>query len=102
MTDADPMGATTAATKELGPNNPEQVKAFKEATDKALIKFVSHIHSFDHYRNESAYEYYVHDYLNELLRTDQSYYKDASIELVLSTIHDKKNHVGEDQYRWRK
>ena len=88
MADAEPTG-TTAAAKELEPNNPEQAKAFKEATGKALVKFVDSIHSFDHYQNESAYEYYVQDYLNELLRTDQSYYKDASIEPVLTTIHDK-------------
>ena len=81
MAEAEPMGATAAA-KELGPNNPEQAKAFKEATDKVLIKFVDCIHSFDSYQTESVYEYYVHDYLNELLRTDQSYYKDASIEPV--------------------
>ena len=34
MTDADPTGTTATATKELGPNNPEQAKAFKEAADK--------------------------------------------------------------------
>ena len=89
MTDADHKGTTAPATKELEPNNPEQVKAFKVATDNALIKFVNHIHSFNCYKNESVYEYYVHDYMDELLRTEQSYYKDASIEPILATIHDK-------------
>ena len=88
MADAELIGAT-ATPKEPGPNNPEQAKAFQEATEKVLIKFVDRIHSFDHYKNESAYEYYVHDYLNKLLRTDRSYYKDASIEPVLTTILDK-------------
>ena len=88
MTDAEPMG-TTATPKEPGPNNLEQAKDFQEATDKALIKFVDRIHSFDHYKNELAYENYVHNYLNELLRTDRAYYKNTSIEPVLTTIHDK-------------
>ena len=50
MADAEPTGAT-ATPKEPGPNNPEQVKAFQEATDKVLIKLVNCIHSFDHYKN---------------------------------------------------
>ena len=86
MADTEP---TVTTAKEPGPNNPEQVKAFKKATDKVLIKFEDCIHSFDHYQNKSAYEYYIHDYLNKLLRTDQSYYKDASIEPVLTTVHEK-------------
>ena len=31
----------------------------------------------------------MHDVLNELLHTDNSYYKNAEIQLVLDTIHDK-------------
>ena len=44
------------------------------------------IHSFE---NESVFKYNVHDYLNELLCTNPTYYKDASITLVLDTIYDK-------------
>ena len=73
MTNADHMSATATATKEPVPNNPEQAMVFKEATEWALIKFVDCIHSFDHYKNESACQYYTHDYLNEPLWTDQSY-----------------------------
>ena len=88
MADAASM-STPATPKEPGPNNPEQAKAFKEATDKVLIKFGNHIHSFKCYKNESAYEYYIQDYLNKLLRTDGAYHKDTSIQPVLTTIHDK-------------
>ena len=31
----------------------------------------------------------MHDVLNELLHTDNSYYKNAEIQPVLDTIHDK-------------
>ena len=47
------------------------------------------IHSFDRYQHHSPYEFYVQDMLNELLHTDNSYYKNAEIQPVLDTIHDK-------------
>ena len=56
---------------------------------KALIKFVDCIHSLDCYNNESTYEYFIHNYLNELLRTDENYYKGTSIKPMLETIFDK-------------
>ena len=75
--------------KEPRPNNPEEAKEYQKQTKKALQKFTERIHSFDRYQHESAYEFYVHDVLNELLHTDNSYYKNAEIQLVLDTIHDK-------------
>ena len=76
-------------TKEPRPNNPEEAKEYQKQTKKALQKFTERIHSFDRYQHQSAYEFYVHDMLNELLHTDNSYYKNAEIQLVLDTIHDK-------------
>ena len=76
-------------TKEPRPNNPEEAKEYQKQTKIALQKFTERIHSFDRYQHQSAYEYYVHDVLNELLHTDNSYYKNAEIQQVLDTIHDK-------------
>ena len=76
-------------TKEPGPNNPEEAKEYQKQTKIALQKFTERIHSFDRYQHQSAYEYYVHDVLNELLHTDNSYYKNAEIQPVLDTIHNK-------------
>ena len=75
--------------KEPGPNNPEGAKEYQKQTKIALQKFTERIHSFDRYQHQSAYEFYVHNVLNELLRTDNSYYKDAEIQPMLDTIHDK-------------
>ena len=72
-----------------GPNNPEEAKEYQKQTKIALQKFTERIHSFDRYQHQSAYEYYVHDVLNELLHTDNSYYKNAEIQPVLDTIHNK-------------
>ena len=76
-------------TKEPRPNNPEEAKEYQKQTKKALQKFAERIHSFDRYQHQSAYEFYVHDVLNELLHTDNSYYKNVEIQPVLDTIHDK-------------
>ena len=75
--------------KEPRPNNPEEAKEYQKQTKMALQKFTERIHSFDKYQQQSAYEYYVHDVLNKLLHTDNSYYKNAEIQPVLDTIHDK-------------
>ena len=76
-------------TKEPGPNNPEEAKEYQKQTKIALQKFTERIHSFDRYQHQSAFEFYVHSMLNELLHTDNHYYKNAEIQLVLHTIHDK-------------
>ena len=55
----------------------------------ALQKFTERIHNFDRYQHQSAYEYYVHNVLHELLHTDNSCCKNAEIQPVLDTIHDK-------------
>ena len=69
--------------------NPEEAKEYQKQTKIVLQKFTERIHGFDRYQHQSAYEYYVHDVLNELLCTDNSYYKNAEIHPVLDTIHDK-------------
>ena len=76
-------------TKEPRPNNLEEAKEYQKQTKKALQKFTERIHSFDRYQHQFAYEFYVHDVLNELLHTDNSYYKNAEIQPVLDTIHNK-------------
>ena len=76
-------------TKELRPNNCKAAAQFVKATGTALMKFVNRIHSLDRNKDESAYEYYVHDILNELIRTDQPYYKNMTIRPVLDIIFDK-------------
>ena len=75
--------------KEPGPNNPEEAKEYQKQAKIALQKFTHRIHSFDRYQHQSAYEFYVHNVLNKLLHTDNSYYKNAEIQPVLDTIHDK-------------
>ena len=75
--------------KEPGPNNPEEAKEYQKQTKMALQKFTEGIHGFDRHQHQSAYEFYVHNVLNELLRTDNSYYKNAEIQPMLDTIHDK-------------
>ena len=77
------------AMKEPRPNNPEEAKEYQKQTKIALQKFTDRIHGFDRYQHQSAYEFYVHDMLNKLLCTDNSYYKNAEIQPVLDTIHDK-------------
>ena len=76
-------------TTEPRPNNQEEAKEYQKQTKIALQKFTERIHSFDRYQHQSAYEFYVHNMLNELLHADNSYYKNAEIQLVLDTIHDK-------------
>ena len=75
--------------KEPRPNNPKEAKKYQKQTKIALQKYTDRIHSFDRYQHQSAYEFYVHNVLNELLRTDNSYYKNTEIQPVLDTIHDK-------------
>ena len=75
--------------KEPRPINLEEAKEYQKQTKIALQKFTHRIHGFDRYQHQSAYEFYVHDVLNELLHTDNSYYKNAEIQSVLDTIHDK-------------
>ena len=75
--------------KEPRPNNPEEAKEYQKQTTIALQKFTDRIHGFDRYQHQSAYEFYVHDMLNKLLHTDNSYYKNVEIQPVLDTIHDK-------------
>ena len=75
--------------KEPGPNNLEEAKEYQKQTKIALQKFTERIHGFDRYQHQSAYEFYVHDMLNELLHTDNSYYKNAEIQPMLDTIHNK-------------
>ena len=75
--------------KEPGPNNPEEAKEYQKQTKIALQKFTDRIHSFDRYQHQPTYEFYVHDMLNELPHTDNSYYKNAEIQPALDTIHDK-------------
>ena len=57
--------------KEPKPNNPEEAKEYQKQTKIALQKFTDRIHSFDRYQHQSAYEFYVHDVLNELLYRQQ-------------------------------
>ena len=76
-------------TKEPRPNNLEEAKEYQKQTKIALQKVTQRIHGFDRYQHQSAYEFYVHNVLNELLRTDNSYYKNAEIQPMLDTIHDK-------------
>ena len=76
-------------TKEPRPNNLEEAKVYQEHTKIALQKFSERIRGFDRYQHQSAFEFYVHDVLNELLHTDNSYYKNAEIQPMLDTIHDK-------------
>ena len=75
--------------KEPRPNNLEEAKEHQKQTKIALQKITNRIHGFDRYQHQSAYEFYVHNVLNELLRTDNSYYKNTEIQPVLDTIHDK-------------
>ena len=75
--------------KKPRPNNPEEAKEYQKQTKIALQKFTGRIHGFDRYQHQSANEFYVHGMLNELLCTDNSYYKNAEIQSVLDTIHDK-------------
>ena len=75
--------------KEPRPNNPEEAREYQKQTKIALQTFTERINGFDRYQRQSAYEYYVHDMLNELLHTDNSYYKNTEIQPMLDTIHDK-------------
>ena len=64
----------TLQIKEPRPNNPEEAKEYQKQTKIALQKFTERIHGFDRYQHQSAYEFYVHDVLNELLHTDTHFY----------------------------
>ena len=75
--------------KEPRPNNLEEAKEYQKQAKIALQKFTDRIHGFDRYQHQSACEFYVHIDLNELLHTDNSYYKNADIQPVLDTIHNK-------------
>ena len=87
MADNDEAG--TSASKKPGPNNPEQAAKFREETNKALLTFIDSLQSLDRYKAEDTYQYFVHAYFNELLKTDPTYYKNTSIYPVLETIGDK-------------
>ena len=77
------------SNKEPRPNNLEQAEKFREETNKALLTFIDELQSFDRYKAEAAYKYFIHKYLNELLKTDNAYYKNTSIYPVLETIDEK-------------
>ena len=83
------MTQLASSSKGPGPNNPEQVAKFREETNKALLTFIDNLHSLDRYKAKDTCKYFVHTYLNELLKTNQTYYKNASIYPVLETIEDK-------------
>ena len=82
MADSD---RSTTSTKEPRPNNPEQAEKFREETNKAFLTFIDELQSFDQYKVEAAFKYFVHKYLNELLKMDNAYDKNASIYPVLET-----------------
>ena len=86
---ADNDAAGISASKEPGPNNPKQAAKFTEEMNKALLTFIDHLQSFDRYKAKTAYKYFAYTYLNELLKTDPTYYKNASIYPVLEKIDDK-------------
>ena len=86
MADRDLSGTST---KEPGSNNPEQAEKFREETNKALLTLIDELQSFDRYKAEAAYRYFIHKYLNELLKTDNAYYKNTSIYPVLETTDDR-------------
>ena len=90
MASKEPVSSTT---KEPRPNNPQQAEAFRQETNKALTGFVEENHLLDHYKVEAAYKYLVHKYLNQLLITNNAYYKNASIYPILDTIEDKLCHI---------
>ena len=87
MTDND--AASTSVSKDPGPTTPEQAAKLREEMNKALLTFIDHLQSFDRYKAITAYKYFVHAYLNELLKTYPRYYKNASIYPVLETTDDK-------------
>ena len=76
MADSDP---STTSTKEPGPNNLEQVEKFRVETNKVLLTFIDELQSFGRCKVEAAYKYFVHKYLNELLKTNNACNKNASI-----------------------
>ena len=48
MADNDTAG--TSASKEPGPNNPEQVAKVREEMNKALLTFIDNVQSFNRYK----------------------------------------------------
>ena len=82
------MAEQDTTMMEPRPNNPEEAKEYQKQTKIALQNFTERIHGFDRYQHQSAYEFYVH-VLNELLCTDNNYYKNTEIQPMLDTIHDK-------------
>ena len=70
MADSD---ISSTSTKEPRPNNPEQAEKFREETNKVLLTFIAELQSFNRFKAEVACKYFIHKYLNELLKTDNAY-----------------------------
>ena len=94
MASKEPVSSTT---KEPRPNNPQQAETFRQETNKALLIFMDKIHSLDCYKAEAAHKYFLHKYLNQLLITDNTYYKNASIYPILDTIEDMPCYADDDE-----
>ena len=83
------------ATSELdtvlkaGHNNPAEAAEFKKELDRLTEKFMEEIAGFDHYKQESAYQQYVHDVYTLLTKPDPEYFKNASVTTVLDLLQDK-------------
>ena len=73
------MAEQDTTMKEPRPNNLEEAKEYQKQIKIALQNLTERIYGFNRYQYQSAYEFYVHDMLNELLHTDNIYYKNTEI-----------------------
>ena len=82
------MEGTTAATKKLGPNNPDKAEQFVVELNTALDLFEQCIHSYNHYEVECAYPGIMDKYY-DMLSAVEDYYSHASAQAVPGIISDK-------------
>ena len=89
LVETPPMMPTEEHDKKRpGPINPIQATKFVRKTNISLNKFVNTIHSYEPYRQHTAYETLIEEYYNELVQIED-YFKDADKDLVVALIDDK-------------
>ena len=77
-------------TKEPLHNNPEEAADYVKAVNTLLQSFVNDIHGFNHYKQQDAYENFLHTLSQLLSKLDSAYFTNMDTEVVLDTIPDKE------------
>ena len=77
-------------TKEPLHNNPEEAADYVKAVNTLLQSFVNDIRGFNRYKQQDAYENFLHTLSQLLSKLDSAYLTNMDTEVELDTIPDKE------------